>query len=313
MSGLAVIDAHIHFWDPDRLHYAWLDSVPTLRRSFRPEDLQAGSVQIDGLVFVEADRRPSESLAEVEWALSLSSPFRPVVGVVAAALDGPRIDADVKALGRNDFVKGVRRLLHDVRPGFCLEPAFVKAVRSLAQRDLAFDLCVRHEQLAEVVALVEQCPDVTFVLDHLGKPRVQPFPERSWLVDIERLAALPNTHCKLSGLTSEVADSIGSGTEQSLFQPYLDHALQTFGPARCMFGSDWPVASLTVTYEGWLDCVTSALAAFAGSEVDQVLRQTVTRVYRLDQTQYVDSSAELNDARVRMGPDREGGGEDTWR
>src|SRR4051812_27909321 len=149
MPGRSVIDAHIHFWDPARLHYAWLDAVPALRRAFRPEDLQTGSVDIDGLVFVEADRRPAESLAEAEWARSLSSPSRPVLGIVAAGLYAASADGDLQQLARCEDVKGVRRLLQDTRPGFCLEPAFVRAVRSLAQRDLVFDLCVRCEQLAE--------------------------------------------------------------------------------------------------------------------------------------------------------------------
>jgi L-fuconolactonase len=159
MPEQSVIDAHVHFWDPARMHYAWLDSAPTLRRAFRPEDIQTGSVDIAGMVFVEADRRPAESLAEAEWAMSLSSPSRPVLGVVAAsALESPSAHTELEALGRKHDVKGVRRLLQDMRPGFCLEPAFVRAVRSLAEHDLVFDLCVRHHQLAEATALAEQCP-----------------------------------------------------------------------------------------------------------------------------------------------------------
>lgn len=280
----SVIDAHIHFWDPARLHYAWLDAVPTLRRAFRPEDVLTGSVPIDGLVFVEADCRPAESLAEVEWVMSLSSPARPVVGIVAAALASPSADGDLLALGRSGSVRGVRRLLQDTRPGFCLEPAFVAAVRSLAQHDLVFDLCVRHQQLAEATALVEQCPDVMFVLDHLGKPRVRPIPDPGWLADIERLAALPNAVCKLSGVTSEVLDPSAFSADRHLFRPYLEHALQTFGPSRCMFGSDWPVASRTVTYEGWFDHVADAMTGLSETEIRQVLRQTAHRVYRLDPT-----------------------------
>jgi L-fuconolactonase len=312
MPKPSVIDAHIHFWDPERMDYAWLDAVRTLRRAFRPEDIRPGSVCIDGMVFVEADRRQSESLAEVDWALSLSSPARPVVGIVAAALDSPSADVTLEALGRNGYVKGVRRLLQNMRPGLCLEPAFVGAVQSLARRGLVFDLCVRHQQLAEATALVAQCPEVTFVLDHLGKPRVRPFPDRRWLVDIERLAALPNSRCKLSGLTSEVLDPIGFGDHRSLFRPYLDHALQTFGPSRCMFGSDWPVASLTVTYEGWFDHVMETLTAFSATEVDRVLGQTATEVYRLASTRYPNGCSDHDDANLPLRPDRERGGEQTW-
>ena len=152
---------------------------------------------------------------------------------------------------------------------------------ALAQWDLVFDLCVREHQLAEVTALVRRCPDVTFVLDHLGKPRVQSRPERSWLVDLQRLAALPNVKCKLSGLATEVVDPPPVAGPGDIFRPYLDHALQSFGPDRCMFGSDWPVAAQKVTYEGWVEHVMAALATFSASEGEQVLRRTAAEVYRL--------------------------------
>ena len=280
MSDVKVIDSHIHFWDPDRLPYPWLRAEPRLRRAFRPESLRTGSVAVEGLVFVEADCQPPQPVAEVEWALGLSSPSLPIVGAVAStSLDLAVLEPELQALQQVPAVKGVRRLLQDVRPGFCAEPDFVRAVRSLAGPGLVFDLCVRDHQLREVTALVRRCPEVTFVLDHVGKPRVRSAPERSWLADLERLAALPNTRCKLSGLATEVVEPIGDGRPGELFRPYLEHALQAFGPSRCMFGSDWPVASLAVTYEGWFDHVTAALAGFSTAEVDQVLRGTALRVY----------------------------------
>jgi L-fuconolactonase len=310
-----VIDSHIHFWDPSRMRYAWLDQLPGLRRAFRPEHLQTGAVRINAMVFVEADRRQSEALTEVEWASALSAPSRPpVAGIVAAAaLESPGADGELDALAGSRDVKGVRRLLQDTRPGFALEPSFVRAVQSLAGRDLVFDVCVRQHQLAEVRALVEQCPEVTFVLDHVGKPRVGPLPDRSWLVEIERLAALSNVRCKLSGLTSEVLDPIGFGGQSGLFRPYLEHAVQQFGPSRCMFGSDWPVASLTVTYEGWYEYVLAALMDLSAAEIAQVLGGTAVQVYRLAPTRLGHLHSGRDDAKVPTGPDRQEGGEDAWR
>lgn len=312
MPDPPIIDAHIHFWDPQLLTYAWLASVPALRRPFRPEDIQPGSVRIDGLVFVEADCRPSESLAEVDWALSLSTPRRPVVGVVAGAFGTSSADVELAGLAGRPAVKGVRHLLQDKRPGWCRDPQFVGAVQSLTPYGLVFDLCVRHHQLAEATALAEQCPEVTFVLDHLGKPRVRPHPERGWLLDIERLAALPNTRCKLSGLTSEVLGPMGSGPAEGLFRPFLEHAVQSFGPARCLFGSDWPVASRTVTYEGWFDHVVSALHGLSAAEIGQVLGGTADEVYRLsDQPRHLSASTGRGD-RLPTGPDPQAGGERAW-
>jgi L-fuconolactonase len=280
----SVVDAHVHFWDPDRMRYPWLDGQPELRRVFRPDDIRSGAVQIEAVIVVEADRLPSQSLTEVEWAVSLSSPSRPVVGVVAAAeLDSPTLDVHLQRLTSRPEVKGIRHLLQDTAPGFCLDSAFVDGVASLAPWDLVFDLCVREQQLAEATALVARCPGVTFVLDHLGKPAVRSVPERSWRQDIERLAALPNVRCKLSGLTTEVVDPppiTGSG---NLFRPYLEHALQSFGPDRCMFGSDWPVASMSVTYDGWVEHVVAALTGFSAGDSAHVLGRTAADTYRLDE------------------------------
>ena len=82
------------------------------------------------------------------------------------------------------------------------------------------------------------------------------------------LAARENVVCKLSGLTTEVADP----------HPYLERALDVFGPDRCLFGSDWPVASLTTSYEHWLEAVSRLLGK---GERQTVLAGTAERVSRL--------------------------------
>lgn len=320
MSPATVVDSHIHFWDPQRLHYDWLGGE--LSRPFRPEDVGLGSVPVEAFVVVEADCRPSESLAEVEWVLSLSSPDRPITAVVAAAaLERPSGPAEVEALARRPEVRGVRRLLQDTQPGFCGQPGFVRGVRSLARWNLTFDLCVRHHQLAEVAMLAAQCPEVTFVLDHLGKPQVGRRPDRAWSNDIERLAALPNTRCKLSGLTTEVLDPMAMAGRRTLFRPYLQHALQAFGPHRCLFGSDWPVSSSTVTYEGWFDHVVDAMHGYSSAETGRVLGGTAREVYRIGSahggaTAPTSTTADAKVPKVPKVPtvpDRTGGGELTWR
>ena len=110
----SLIDAHLHFWDPDRLRYPWLDTVPELRKAFRPADIQPGPMRIEGMVVVEADALRSQSLAEVDWLGSLSSPSRPVLGVVAAVeLDSPTARVELERLSRRPLVTGIRHLLQD--------------------------------------------------------------------------------------------------------------------------------------------------------------------------------------------------------
>lgn len=278
-----MIDAHLHVWDTGRLTYPWLASAFGLPRRFVLGDLEVGAVPLESVVIVQADCLVGQAWDEVDWDLGLPAPSVRVAGMIAAAqLDRPGGAADVRRYRTVGKVKGVRQLLQDEPPGRVIDPALVAGVRELATGSLVFDLCVRSQQLRETTSLVEQCPQVTFVLDHLGKPEVGPEPDRSWRTDLGRLAALPNVNCKLSGLSSETVGSSQESSGTGIFRPYLRHALDAFGPGRCMFGSDWPVASSTISYEGWFDQVLDAAAALDAAELADVLSGTATRIYQLD-------------------------------
>jgi L-fuconolactonase len=236
-----IIDAHIHFWDPGVLDYPWL-----------PDALRHPHVAHDGrAVVVEADAVGDE----LTWLESLDG----VEAIVAhAPLEEP---CDLAALAERPLVRGVRRLLQ----GTDLFDAVRDNVRALAEHDLPFDACVTQDQLPKLIALVAACEETTIVLDHCGKPRALD----PWRAQLSQLARHDNVVCKLSGLTTEVAGDV---------RPYLEHALEVFGPERCLFGSDWPVASLTTTYEQWLDVVSGLLGE---GERGAVLAGTAVRIYRL--------------------------------
>jgi L-fuconolactonase len=229
-----IADGHVHFWDPDRLHYDWLPDE--LRRPFLPSDYDGGA---DALVFVQADCRADEGLAEIEWVESLGA----AAAIVAFA---PLERApDLRELASRPLVKGVRRLLQGEPDA--LFAAVVPGVRACGESGLVFDACVTAPQLPRLVGLARACGDTTIVLDHLGKPRVLD----PWRADVAALAALANVRCKLSGLTSELGPDAG-------FAPYLRHALDVFGPERCLYGSDWP---LTPDPSRWREAVGAVAPA----------------------------------------------------
>ena len=256
-----VLDSHVHLWEPHRLHYPWLAGEPALNRAFLPVDLAAARRSDGGVLVVEADRASDEAVAEVDWLTGLA-----------------RAGALLAELAARPLVVGVRRLLQDQRTGFALAPDFVAGVRQLAEHRFVLDLCVREHQLAEAAELARRCPEITFVLDHLGKPAVGRRPLQDWARDVHRLAALSNVACKLSGLTSEAARAAGTPAQ---LRSFLRHAVAEFGPERCMFGSDWPVASLTTTYDGWLDTVCDAIADQTAADQDRIMNQTAETVYGL--------------------------------
>jgi L-fuconolactonase len=272
------IDAHAHLWDRSRLHYAWLDGEPTsLRRSFLPDDLAPAleASQIEEFVFVQADCADAEALDEASWLHELRDLGAPVRAVVAQAPLERECLAHLEALAELPLVTGVRRLLQGEEPGFALQPSFVAGVASLERFSFSFDLCIRDHQLGEAAELVRQVPGVRFVLDHLGKPAMRPEAFRGWAAELAALAALPNVTCKLSGLFSEAHPS---RRDPVAVYPWLRHALEVFGPDRCLFGSDWPVLTAAGSYASWVDAVEQALDGDAPG-LRSVFGETAAQVY----------------------------------
>ena len=174
--------------------------------------------------------------------------LRGIVAFAPLERGAKEVQDHLSALRDIPSVVGVRRLIHDERPGFAVADRFLDGVAALADFELTFDVCVRSSQLDEVIELVRRTPDVQFVLDHVGKPRIGVDPSR-WRLQIAELAARRNIVCKLSGLMTEI---VSGPTGVEVVEPYLAHALAAYGPDRCLFGSDWPVMTLAATYSiGW--------------------------------------------------------------
>lgn len=273
---MRVIDAHVHLWDPRWLRYTWLDGTE-LDRRIDASTLRGASGTVTDFVVVQADCADTQGLAEVGWLVGQSAQLPGLRGIVAfAPLErGAGVRDHLAALRAIPSVVGVRRLIQDERHGFAVADRFLDGVAALADFELTFDVCVRGSQLDEVIELVRRTPDVQFVLDHVGKPRIGADPSR-WRLQIAELAARRNIVCKLSGLMTEI---VSGPTGVEAVKPYLAHALSEFGPDRCLFGSDWPVMTLAAKYSDWLDLVVSLVPG----EDDRraVLAGTAERVYDL--------------------------------
>jgi L-fuconolactonase len=278
MAPARVIDAHIHLWDPTVLRYPWLESIDELRVPFLPADLH-GSGGPPEWVMVQADAQPDDEFAELEWIASLASSDPALVGmVVRAPVEIGRSVIDlVSQLAATPPTVGIRRLIQDEGAGFALTSRFIDGVRAVGEVGLPFDVCVRALERPDVAPLIDACPDVSFVLDHLGKPAIADGEWEPWRTQVSALAQRPNVTCKLSGSTSEA----GRGWREDAVRPYLQHALESFGPDRCMFGSDWPVATLTTDYQRWFDLVSDVVSGCSQLEIDAVFAGTAAQVYGL--------------------------------
>ena len=279
--GLPIIDSHVHLYDPGRIRYRWMQGTKLDSPHLLAElDAARGTVEIDGIVWMEVGADPGLHEQEASLVAGLAADDARVRAMVAAAPleNGDAVKPDLEKLASLPLVKGIRRLLqHELDPAFCLRPGFVAGVKLLPQFGLSFDLCVYHHQLYNVVELVRRCPEVRFVLDHIGKPAIRDDRLDPWRADIKRLAALPNVWCKLSGVVTEAQ---AAWTREQL-RPYIRHVAEQFGFDRVMFGSDWPVSTLTHGYAEWVEIVAWALADCSGTERRRLFRDNAIAFYHL--------------------------------
>jgi L-fuconolactonase len=281
VSNLRVIDAHVHFWDPTVLQYPWLEGAPALAAPFRPSDfspLQSGDV--DAVVFVEANPAPELAADEVAWVETLAEVEPRIAGIVAFVdlLDEPRRDAALARLTRTSHVVGVRHNIQHQPPGFALQPAFVRGVQLVGASGMPFDLCITADQLDEVIELVTRCSEVSFVLDHCGKPAIRDDAYDSWADGLERLASHAQVSCKISGLLTE--SRADQRTAEALAH-WISHARDCFGASRLLYGSDWPVSTLGGGAALWRSIVDAITASWTETERRALFADNATRVYGL--------------------------------
>lgn len=279
---LKIVDSHVHFWEPSRLRYIWLDDLPPLNRPYLPDHIPTAGTDwtIDALVFVQADCAAEQGLQEADWVTALAASDKRIQGIVAFAPleQGRSVRPMLEELSQRPLVKGVRRLIQSEPLGFSVQPDFVAGVQLLAEFNLTCDLCIRHFQMRDVIRLVLQCPQVSFVLDHIGKPEIKNGLLDPWRKEIAELAALPNVACKLSGLVTEADWQHWTAAD---LQPYIDYSLEVFGPDRVMYGSDSPVASLAAPYPQWVDTLLAATQSLSNMEREKLFYQNTSKFYGL--------------------------------
>ena len=280
---MRIVDAHIHFWDPAGLRYDWLADLPTIQRPFLPADLlaQTGPHTLDKLVFVQAGAHPDDALAEVAWVSALAQSEPRIAAIVADAPleNGARVAGHLAALRQYPLVKGVRRLIQSEAAGFACAPDFIEAVQLLPDYGFSFDICILHHQLSDVLQLVTACPEVDFVLDHFGKPPIKAGELEPWAGQMAELATFANVQVKLSGLITEAEHTAWGPAD---LQPYVDHVLACFGPARLMYGGDWPVSLLaTASWASWVDTALAAVGGCSEAEKAAIFADNASAFYRI--------------------------------
>ena len=277
-----ILDAHHHLWRFDQARLPWIsEATPALRQDYGVAELESAlaGTGVERTILVHAQQR----IDETEWMLAVATGAERIAGVVGWV---PLVAADLEdtlaRLSANRRLRGVRHIVHDEPDDdYLLRDDVNRGVAQLRRHHLVYDVLIFAKHLPQAIAFVDRHPEQPFVVDHIAKPaiRVGQFDAR-WAEGLRALAERPHVTCKLSGMVTEVRDKAGdSGWTPALLQPYVDVALEAFGPSRLMFGTDWPVCRLQCEYADWVAAVRGFVAPLSSDEQAAIMGGTAARVY----------------------------------
>jgi L-fuconolactonase len=277
-TGPARIDAHQHFWRYDPAVQTFIDeSMSVLKRDFLPEHSRAELARagLAGCIAVQAP----QTLEETRWLLELSDAndfIRAVVGWVD--LRSKSLDAVLDELTEHPRLRGIRHILQDEPNDIFEDASFKRGVARLAHHGLTYDMLVFERQLPLAGRLMASLPEVSFVLDHVGKPNLREPNLEFFLRDLRPIAKLPNVVCKLSGLVTE-AD--WQGWKPETLRPFVEGAVELFGTERLLFGSDWPVCLLAGSYRDVFGLIDDYFREYSEAERAALFGGNALRAYRI--------------------------------
>ena len=272
------IDAHQHFWNYDSERFEWItDDMAELRRDFLPEDLYPilQTAQIDGCIAVQAE----EHLRETEFLLELSDSHPWIMGVVGwVELAQDNLDELLDAWSSNSKLLGFREILQSKDPEYMLRKDFIRGIRKIGQRGYTYDLLTYPHQLNAALKLVDSCPNQGFVIDHLSKPDIKAGDWKAWKKSLQPFGERELVCAKVSGLVTEADWKKWNSSD--LF-PYLEIALEIFGPKRLLFGSDWPVCLAAGDYPEVIGVIESFADQLSGDEKDALFGENAQEFYKI--------------------------------
>ena len=313
---LPIVDPHHHLWDHAQSRYL-LDEL--LADTGCGHHVTA-TVFVECMSMYRADgpdaMKPVGETEFVNGVAAMSASGRYGATRVAAAIVGfadltlgERVGAVLDAhLAASPRFRGIRhaagwdasdevRNSHTKPPrGLFLESGFRRGFAELGRRGLSFEAWLYHPQLADLVALAKAFPETTIVLDHFGGPLgIGPYAGKraeifqSWKSAIRSVADCPNVVAKLGGLVMPLngfglhkrAAPVTSSELSDLTREWYLHTIDVFGPARCMFESNFPVDKVSCSYRVLWNSFKRIAAAFSSAEKATMFSGTATRVYRL--------------------------------
>ncbi len=297
-GALPLVDTHQHLWDLSKLRLPWLKGDSPLNRSHVMKDYLEATrgLNVVKAVYMEVDVDPADQVAEADYVLDICG--RGDSPTCAAVIGGrPGNEGFRQYIMRfkdSRYVKGIRQILQRSggKPVF-LGKQFTDGIHLLGELGMSFDLCMPPEALADGVKLVDQCPGTRFILDHCGNAdpnwaragggkgaaaAAALHAAEQWRHDIAVLAQRKNVVCKISGIVARVPKE---GWTPDDLAPIINHCLNSFGPDRVMFASDWPVCTLGAPLRRWVEALRAVIRARPQADQRKLLAENALRFYGL--------------------------------
>ncbi|MEX2215112.1 MAG: amidohydrolase family protein, partial [Phycisphaeraceae bacterium] len=278
---MMIIDAHQHFWQRSQpFNYEWLKTPAhtPINRDYLPDDLKPhlDRAGVRRSIFVQTQH----DIAENRWVLELAETNDFIAGVVGwVDLASPACEEQLLQFADHPKFVGIRHVTQDEPDDdFIIRPDIMRGLRVLEKHRVPFDLLFYVKHLKHAATLGAALPELPMVIDHLAKPRIKEGVTKGWVDDLRAAAKFPNIYCKLSGLITE---SDWKAWKPADLKPYVQAALDAFGPGRCMFGSDWPVCELAGSYEQVFAALVEALGPIGEHERAAVFGGTAATFYGL--------------------------------
>ena len=311
-QALEIVDAHHHLWDLGANYYPWLTDRVTvrvagdyaaIRKDYLVSDFlaDADSLERSGMglvrsVHVQAEHDHADPVRETRWLQSVAEnpAARGVPHGIVAYADLAQTAAEVRRVleahaAASPNVRGIRHMAHEAlvdparpQPSLLDNPTWRRNVGLLVGFGLSFDLQVYPQQMVQAADLVREQPDLQFIVCHTGLPaeavRRGPRSEafELWRVGLARLAELPNVAIKLSGF-----GMFDRHWSAPTIRHFVMTAIELFGPARCMFASNFPVDSMACGYATLWDRFSAVTRAFSEPERAALFSETARRIYRV--------------------------------
>ncbi len=292
IGSIPIVDTHQHLWNLRQFQLPWLKPGGELTRDFTITDYTRATVglNIKKTIYMEVAVVSEQKQAEAEYIIKICEDVNNLThaAVIGGMVLDNRFQDYIMRFKGNPFIKGVRHGLNN--PTQLENDCLIHNLKLLGSLNMSFDLLIPPGLIGKAAKLAERCGGTKFILDHCGNADPLAFnpqldwdrkPQHNtdqWKRDVETFAKLPNTICKISGIIARVPK--GRATVEVL-SPIVTHCLETFGPDRVVYGSDWPVCTRGESLFVWTKLLHDIVRTRPYDEIDKLFWKNATRCYGL--------------------------------